>query len=298
MAIRNRLTDPESKPETKPEPKSAATAAFSNYLKDIADKDAAKPQPTRKLPTDRIAFSKQLDIMRAYGLASQGGMRAVNYRTVADLIKMNANTVALMNTFMVDAGFADRAGNDLIPNRVLIEYAQAYSWNPETAARKLAPFIRNTWFGELMHTRLSFRTMSHDEMVQELASHVSAAPEFKPQIEGLIDYATACGLVRADGTQLYLGDEASTIVSAVGTATGSSTAAARSEPVDPPRDPAQTRPAGQVATGFMTAEGGVQFHVSIKVDMKEMAGWTPDRIAAFFAGLAQVLAAKKGTEEI
>jgi hypothetical protein len=32
--------------------------------------------------------------------------------------------------------------------------------------------------------------------------------------------------------------------------------------------------------------------------LAEMAGWSPDRIAAFFAGLAQVLAAKKGTEEI
>jgi hypothetical protein len=48
----------------------------------------------------------------------------------------------------------------------------------------------------------------------------------------------------------------------------------------------------------MTTEGAVQFHVAIRVSMQEMSGWTPDRITAFFAGLAQVLAAKKGTEEL
>jgi hypothetical protein len=40
----------------------------------------------------------------------------------------------------------------------------------------------------------------------------------------------------------------------------------------------------------------VQFHVSVKVDMAEFAGWSADRITAFFGGIAQVLAAK-GTLE-
>ena len=40
----------------------------------------------------------------------------------------------------------------------------------------------------------------------------------------------------------------------------------------------------------------MQFHVSVRVDMKEFSGWQPDRIAAFFGGIAQVLAAK-GTVE-
>jgi hypothetical protein len=64
-----------------------------------------------------------------------------------------------------------------------------------------------------------------------------------------------------------------------------------------PRDEAP-RPTRSVSTGFLTAGGRVQLHVNIDVSMDEMAGWTPDRISAFFAGLAQVLAAKKGTEEI
>jgi hypothetical protein len=42
---------------------------------------------------------------------------------------------------------------------------------------------------------------------------------------------------------------------------------------------------------------GINFQVSLKVTMAEIAGWEPDRITAFFAGLAQVIAAKGRLEE-
>jgi hypothetical protein len=34
------------------------------------------------------------------------------------------------------------------------------------------------------------------------------------------------------------------------------------------------------------------------VNLGEMSGWQPERIAAFFGGLAQVIAAKKGLDEV
>jgi hypothetical protein len=43
--------------------------------------------------------------------------------------------------------------------------------------------------------------------------------------------------------------------------------------------------------------GVVQFHVSVRVDMAEFAGWEAERISAFFAGIAQVLAAKGSSKE-
>ena len=46
------------------------------------------------------------------------------------------------------------------------------------------------------------------------------------------------------------------------------------------------------------AEGKVQFHISVRVDMAEFATWKPARIAAFFNGIAQVLATKARADEI
>jgi hypothetical protein len=42
------------------------------------------------------------------------------------------------------------------------------------------------------------------------------------------------------------------------------------------------------------AEGAVKLHISIKVDPREMRDWKPERIAAFFAGIAKILQAKNG----
>lgn len=42
--------------------------------------------------------------------------------------------------------------------------------------------------------------------------------------------------------------------------------------------------------------GAVNFNVSIKIDIKELAGWQPDQIKAFFNGIALVLRAKDEAE--
>jgi hypothetical protein len=264
---------------------------------DAADKTSTDPEesnkssgPTKRLPTYRINFAKQLDIIRSYGLKSQNG-KAAHYREVGELVKIHENTVALMIGFMVENGFLERHGISTFATKPVIEFAQAYSWSQETAPRKLAPIIRNTWFGKLLLDKLAFRSMTEDDAVAALAGAVAAGPEYKSQIEMLVDYAVVSGVARREGNQLLLGDEA---IASEGLSLRQELAA----PVDYKDDPPPPRSTANVATSFLTTEGAVQFHVSIRVSMQEMAGWTPDRISAFFAGLAQVLAAKKGTEEI
>jgi len=44
------------------------------------------------------------------------------------------------------------------------------------------------------------------------------------------------------------------------------------------------------------SSSGVAFDVRLQVDMAEMATWSPDRITAFFGGIAAVLAAKNASE--
>jgi hypothetical protein len=252
-----------------------------------------KQEPTKRLPTTRIKFSKQLDIIRAYGIKSQNGTRPASYKDAAEVTNIHSNTVALMVGFLVENGFLDRSGNETVPTKPVIDFAQAHSWSSETAPRKLAPIVRNAWFGKLLLDRLAFRSMVEDDAIADLAGAISAEPEYKPQIGTLIDYAVAAGLVRRDGNQLSLGEEAAA-PEAMPRRQDRTTQSSEQRDDQPPT----SRPSANVATSFMTTEGAVQFHVSIRVTMQEMAGWSPDRIGAFFAGLAKVLAAKKGTEEI
>lgn len=274
----------------------AADAAIASELASDAafPPKEAKSQPLKKLPTDRIKFKSQLDIIRAYGVASQNGSRAVNYKDAAKLVKMDGNTVSLMSGFLVENGFVERSGNDSLPTKATVDFALAHGWSAETAPRKLAPLIRKSWFGTSLLQKLAFRAMPEDDAVAELANEIAAAPEYKARISMLIDYAEAAGLVRRDNGQLTLGE--------VATAGQDMTALKPDKPIAEAREdpPVMTRTTTgtMTATSFLTTEGAVQFHVSIRVSMNEIAGWSPDRITAFFNGLAQVLAAKKGTEDV
>jgi len=250
-----------------------------------------KREPTKRLPTYRIKFEKQLDIIRVYGIKCQNG-EAGHYREVGKVVSIHQNTVSLMVGFLVENGFLERKGNATIASRPVIEFALAHNWSPETAPRKLAPLIRASWFGKLLLEKLAFRSMTEDDAIANLAGAIAADPEYKPQIAILIDYAVATGLVRRDGTQLSLGEEATAPETMPPRQDRSSPSADARDDAPPPRSSAT------VATSFLTTEGAVQVHVSIRVSMEEMAGWSPDRITAFLTGLAQVIAAKKGTEEI
>ena len=174
------------------------------------------------------------------------------------------------------------------PSAEVVAFNVAHQWNPETASRKLGPLLAKTWFADALLPRLSFRAVEEREALGILAEASNAAPEFEPHLRLLLSYLDAAGLAQQDG-QVIKPVKAATL-----------TAAATSTPSPDAREapPSAPRPTTAVATGFSTpTEGVVQFHVSVKVDMKEFAGWAPDRIAAFFAGIAQVLAAKGAVEK-
>ena len=59
---------------------------------------------------------------------------------------------------------------------------------------------------------------------------------------------------------------------------------------EPESAPART-PGKAVATALKSTAGGVTFNVDVQVDMTEFATWRPERIQAFFRGIAEVLAA-------
>ena len=255
-----------------------------------------KTKPTKTLPTDRIITPKQLDLIRAYAVTSNFGSKPIRSTEVADVSKMSVTTIHMANPFMVDVGLLQKTELGFLPSPEVISYARAHEWNPATASQKLASLFEETWFAKELLTKLSFRQMSETEAITDLADAASAGPEYRKHIRILVEFLEAVGLIQRDGDFLRRAT------------------AARSTSPDPPptqnaaehREPQQREPQHRdsqpirstISTVFSQhPEGVVQFHVSIKVDMAELSTWTPDRIAAFFAGIAQVLAAKGAVEE-
>lgn len=253
----------------------------------------AKPRLHFKLPTFRVGFQKQMDALKAYAVLSENGTKPVHYTRISEMIKIHEANVSSMNPFFLEIGLILKASNGYLPSAAVLDYNRARSWNPDTAALKLAPVIGQTWFGQELTQRLQFRELSEDEAIQVLADVSNAGPETKPQLRVLIEFCEATKIIERANGQLRLPPIVGTPI----IETESTRIETEALPPCPVPLPQPQSSAPQSAPSVAPARdthgvGGVAFDVSINVSMAEMKDWSPERITAFFTGIAQVLAAK------
>jgi hypothetical protein len=243
-------------------------------------------EPTQPLPTDRIHFDNQLKFLQAYASASNQGSKPVTNEDVALAVSMKASTVSLANNFFVKIGFLQRSGREYLPAKEVLDYKLALEWDSPTAAHKLAPIVERSWFGQALKPMLDLRSMEESEAISILAQRATAPKEYRGQLKTLIDYMVVSGMVSREGSMLSLvrrrPNEAPPL---------------ESNPERPPASAA--RPSDEAGATDLSElpfgqVGSIKFSVSINVDMTQMAQWEPQRIAAFFTGLAQVIASQKG----
>lgn len=275
----------------------AAAAATKAAAKLVGRKAKPKHEPARAaskpnkyLPTDRITFVRQLDVLRGWAAASGPTAKVISNNDVGEIVKMMGSTVSLNNAFFSQNGFLTKADGGYIPAPEVFSFLRAYEWSPESAATKLAPIIAKTWFADELLPKLAFGPLTTDEAIQRLADVCTAGPDYRGQLRFLLEYMTSAGLIEWDGNQIRKG---STTVTVTSTAPNTDIVQTPSNP--PPSSDSSKRAA---PTFFGTTEGAVNFNVSVRVDMGEFASWKPERIAAFFNGMAQVLAAKADVEKV
>lgn len=160
--------------------------------------------PQEQLPTDRISFDNQMKLLHAYATASNGGQAAVAIEEVASLAQMNASTASLANAFFVKTGLLTRSGRAFLPSREVLDYGNAMAWQPDIAARKLAPIIEKSWFFVALRPRLLMRSISEEEALADLGQRAKVGRDYLPQLRTLLLYLAVSGLVRRDGDRLSL----------------------------------------------------------------------------------------------
>jgi hypothetical protein len=246
-----------------------------------------KNRPTKYLPTARIKFSNQLEILRAFTALSGPTAKPATVVAVAKILNMVPSTVSMANPFFVDIGFLQKSESGFTPAQELFNYARAQEWNPETAPHKLAPLLEQTWFMNALAPRLSLRPLKEEDAIAVLAEACSAGPEYKSRLQVILEYLAVSGLISRENGEIRLIRNAPNQVA---------DKPSREETATPKPPESRDMPAPRPnppASGTQFTGGAVQFHVSVRVDMDEFASWDPARIQAFFAGIAQVLAAKK-----
>jgi hypothetical protein len=279
-------------PDLKAVPPAAENQQPPTQANDQTAKKPEKVKPKRALPTPRISLSSQLDILRGYAHASGTEGKAVKQNELAAVVNMHPNTITMANPFFLDIGLILRGeGWGYLPAPEVVSYTNAFDWNTDTAGLKLAPVIANSWFAKELMPKLSMRPMDEADAITDLGTAVGVGKDFAPHIRVLLDYMEVSGLIQRDNGR----------ISKKNTPTASANTASTEKPAQS-TESTETQSAqgsrSSVSTSFsQPALGVVRFNVSVNVDMAEFAGWKADRIQAFFAGIAQVLAAKGAIEQ-
>jgi hypothetical protein len=288
---------------------SAKAPALAEDKKPIELKPPPGPvrRPKQLLPTTRIAAAKQIDLLRAFDAAAGTKLVPVGLADVGKVAGMAANTISLATPFFASVGLLVKDGQKFLPASAVHDYVVAFEWQPDVAAHRLSPAFRSTWFWEELEAQLKFKqSMRETEVEALLAQKAEATQDYRQNIQWIIAFLEIVGLISRDSGTVRFGPAyAQTSFERTPQPAESElpTNGARETSVPTtgvPAVPASASKAG--AAGLTTSftqqpEGALTFHVSVRVEMSEMKDWHPDRIAALFAGVAQVLAAKANVEK-
>lgn len=274
---------PQSTNKPKPLPPTQSVRAT-----EASEKSPNIPKPEKTLPTERITVSKQMDILRAYAAVSENGAKPAPVNEVATVMKSAQSTVSLANAFLASVGLIIRTdAGSYLPSPEVIAFVKAYEWDKEKAGYKLGPLFSAAWFGKALLPRLQFNPLEEETAITILAEACSAAPEYKKELRMILDFMAAGGVVRREGNMIKLASAA----------TAEALAPAKPEPAQQAEGTIRENRDTVRSDFSQSPQDGVRFNISVNVNMTDFANWRPDRLAAFFGGIAQVLAAKADVEK-
>ncbi|HEX4188964.1 MAG TPA: hypothetical protein VHY83_13800 [Solirubrobacteraceae bacterium] len=186
------------------------------------------------LPTPRISFPKQLDLLRAYAAASGAAIKPVALNDVAPIVGMTSSTISLASPFFNSVGLVTRTGGGFVPADAVLSFAQMHQWDADKAGRELKGLLRGSWFAEALMPRLEFGPLPEEEALAHIAKAADATPKARAQLQTVLEYMQVAGLIERDGELVRAAD-------------GTAEAAPRRKSPEPPTatdDPPAVRPVG------------------------------------------------------
>jgi len=178
----------------------ADTRAKGSVLPTPAPAPAPKHRPTKPLPSNRVAFDKQLTLLRGYAAASGPDRTPVDLATLAETVGMASTTVSLMNGFFGDVGFIEKVAGGYVPVPEVVSFAQVHNWDPDKAGPELAPVVGSTWFAAALIPKLKINPFQEDAALAALAKEAHADVDYRPKVRILLEYLRTAGLISIDGT--------------------------------------------------------------------------------------------------
>lgn len=164
-----------------------------------------KRRLVKTLPTDRIPFPRQLEIISAIPVAYEKANTPITFKEVGSILGMSEATLLQMSAFLSDVGLTQRTeSGKFTPAPELLDYLRVHQYSPEKAWPKLGPLLEKSWFGQELLTRLKFRPIEEHEALVALVEVSGAEKLHEAQLKIAIEYLSRMGLVVREGSLLRL----------------------------------------------------------------------------------------------
>jgi hypothetical protein len=171
------------------------------------DMRATRAGLTKVLPTDRVSFEKQWQVVRAYAAAGGPAREAVTNEKVASVMSgLAASSISICNPFLSSVGLIVADGRKFRPSEALLEYQHAYDWDPAGAGQKLNRVLRETWAAKSLLPKLAYRTLNKDEAIKFLAEDSKATVHHRRSLETFLEFLAAAGVIRIEGDSIQRGE--------------------------------------------------------------------------------------------
>jgi hypothetical protein len=256
-----------------------------------SNRSGSKPRSEHPLPSDRLTFDKQRDVLLA--IAQMGGSvkRAVTAEECSAAVGLKGGTGGLSNRFFCDAGWVDFAGRgNYAPSDALVEYYRQTSIDPTsemTAREHLRATMKSAWFWGVLEPLLGPGGLRRNLAVMQL-SKAAGTTDHTPQLHLILEWVEWVGLVRREGDLLHATVAASDVATnedqedatpdvTPTSAPDAASAAAVVQDDDPA--PAALRP----ATDAPIDESLVSFSFNVRITADDAAKLSGEQLATILA---------------
>jgi hypothetical protein len=174
-----------------------------------SERQSKRTTLTKVLPTDRIAFEAQVELLRAFAAVyqSNGGQPVTNDQA-GDVLskKLSGSTVSQTNGFFCDIGLLSRSdkGTGFVPGPEVIDYNNVCQWDQSEARLKLRPLFEKTWFYRVLIPRLQLAAQPQANCLAILANESKATKEHNEKLINLLSFLELAGIVSTTGGTVTL----------------------------------------------------------------------------------------------
>lgn len=259
----------------------------------------AKGRPERPIPTDRLRFDNQLEVLRSVASMSGNNRRGVDAETMSAAIGLKGGTGGLNSRFFRAAHWFESVGRgEYTASEGLLAYWRHINVDPEDAYGATATMrgeVRRSWFWETISPMLESGQPVRERALLLQLANAAGTTDHTTQLETIIEWLAWVGLVERDGDMVRLAgagpvDEPSSESATEPLADEGASTDQRDESlsaIEEGEGPVQA-PRATARAAESTDDAIISFNVSVRLTADDVKNLNDDQMA-FVMGLAEKL---------